>query len=123
MEDFFHKRRNRRSPQPLSKPLPLVFRIGITVFCLPFFAAGIGIVFAGFSLGGLGVGSFGTLIGAGFMVVPALMLYTVWFGHKMAGREPPIDPDRGVAEAVTASCAYCGKPRPTGTRACEFCGA
>jgi len=100
-----------------------VFRIGITVFCLPFFAAGIGIVFAGFSLGGLGVGSFGTLIGAGFMVVPALMLYTVWFGHKMAGREPPIDPDRGVAEAVTASCAYCGKPRPTGTRACEFCGA
>ena len=122
---------------PASGPMLWVVRIGMTIFTLPFFAAGIGMVFGVGMFGerGDGFGWFIRLFGLGFMAVPTMMLFGVWMAKPRASRlkftdvPPPPDPAPASQTAATInpvpriSCRYCGRARPVDSTACPSCGA
>ena len=95
-------------------------RIAVTLFVVPFFVVGFGMLFAGQHFGGLG--GFGALFGLPFIAIPALMLVAVWTAKPMAHV-------RGVTGLVTTPeaerrrCEYCGRQREVREVACPSCGA
>lgn len=116
------------SPPQAPAAMKWIARIGITVFLIPFFFVGFGLLFGGSFFGG--VGWFGALIGLPFIAVPTMMLAAVWLsptGRPMrsgqaaspAATSAPAPPS---APAAMTACTYCGRPRAQGSAICESCG-
>ncbi len=100
--------------------LPWAVRIAVTLFVVPFFVVGFGLLFGGGMFGG--VGSFGSLFGLPFIAIPALMLFVVWTAKPAAGplgRKGPFF----APEVGRRWCAYCGREREVSTQSCPSCGA
>lgn len=119
-----HPRRDLHDAPPA---LAWVIRIGFTVFATPFLIIGLLMVFGGGVIGSQ-VSSFGwlgSLLGLPFIAVPTIMIAAVWLSPL---RPKPADSGRAAAHPSPPSdtptaCAYCGRPRPLPTTACESCGA
>lgn len=111
------------SPEP-SAAMRWAVRIFVTLFTLPFFAVGFGMIGGGGILGGFGW--FGVLFGVAFVAVPALMLMAVWFGM---GKKPAMMAERlsrvgsAMPPEATVACKYCGRQRSAVATACPSCGA
>jgi hypothetical protein len=122
--DPYPRRTDLRDAPPA---LAWVIRIGFTVFAIPFLIIGLLMLFGGGVIGSQfsSFGWLGSLFGLPFIAVPIIMIAAVWLS--------PMRPKSTDAAAAAASpspssgtptaCAYCGRPRPSATTACESCGA
>jgi hypothetical protein len=108
-----------------------VVRVGITLFLVPFFVVGFGLLFGGPMFGGFGW--FGPLLGLPFVAVPGMMLLSVWISPGKAGvatpngmaggRSEPPSTVQIVPETPATVCTYCGAHRRAEALRCESCGA
>jgi len=121
-------------PQPPTPAMLWVMRIGMTLFLIPFFTVGWGMLTGGsFFPGGpdFGAPTGFRLFGLPFVAVPAVMLIAVWSmsprsPHQPARRddafpEPPPAPPV-APPTVRVPCAYCGGPRDPADTRCSSCG-
>lgn len=117
--------------QPPPTPAMLwVMRIGITLFLIPFFTVGWGMLTGGsFFPGGpdFGAPTGFRLFGLPFVAVPAMMLIAVWSmspkpHNTPARRDDPFPEPPAAPPVVRVPCAYCGGPRDPADTRCSSCG-
>ena len=97
-------------------------RVFVTLFTIPFFVIGFGMLVGGARVGG--VGWFGSILGLPFIAVPALMLIGIWVGTGRRSRLPgQIGTSQARERARRVNCAYCGRARNEADSACPSCGA
>lgn len=119
------------NPQPPTPLLLWVMRIGVTLFLIPFFTVGFGMLTGGgFFVAGPFDGGFGPLrlFGLPFVAVPAIMLIAVWSMSPKTPNQPARrddsfpDSPAPPPPLVRVPCAYCGGPRDPADARCQSCG-